>query len=71
MLIEGHVGGVEAEPFSSEQGALDRALVLAARSDGATPADLNQAMRDAGWALYVPYGTEGDCIRVIKRTVDA
>ena len=34
------------------------------------PAGLNDAMRRDGWVLYVPYGTEGDCVRVVKRTMD-
>jgi hypothetical protein len=27
-------------------------------------------MRADGWVLWIPYGTEGDRIRVVRRTVD-
>jgi hypothetical protein len=33
-------------------------------------AELTPAMREDGWVLYVPYGTEGDCVRVVKRILD-
>lgn len=28
------------------------------------------AMRRDGWVLLLAYGTEGDCVRVVKRTMD-
>jgi hypothetical protein len=31
---------------------------------------LNEAMRRDGWVLYLPYGTEGDCVRVVNRPLD-
>ena len=68
VLIEDRHTGAEALPFSSEELAAGYAR---SRLDGAdTPADLNDAMRRAGWVLYIPYDTEGDCVRVVRRTMD-
>ena len=68
VLIEDRHSDVEALPFSSEELA-----VTAARSaapDDALDAVLTTGMRRDGWVLYIPYGPEGDCIRVVKRTMD-
>ena len=68
VLIQDRHADVEALPFSSEERA-----ILAARKaapDDTADGDLNPAMRVDGWVLYLPYGPEGDCVRVIKRTLD-
>ena len=70
VLIEDRHSDVEALPFSSEERAVEYARVMGERSDGAQPAELTPGMRQDGWVLYVPYGTEGDDIRVVKRTMD-
>ena len=70
VLIEDRRSDVEARPFSSEERAVDYARVIGERSDGAQPAQLTTGMRRDGWVLYIPYGSEGDCIRVVKRTMD-
>jgi hypothetical protein len=70
ILTEDRHSGVEAIPYASEAGATGHALVLGERSGGARPAELTGAMRKDGWVLYIPYGTEGDRIRVIKRTLN-
>ena len=67
VLIEDRHADVEVRPFSSEERAVEYAL---AESDGAQPEALNPAMVADGWVLFVPYGSEGDCIRVVKRTMD-
>lgn len=70
VLIEDRHTDVEALPFSSEERAVEFARVMAGRSDGAEPRELTPGMRADGWVLYVPYGTEGDRIRVVKRVMD-
>ena len=68
VLIEDRHSDVDPVPFSSEERAA--AYARSQVDDGDLPAELNDAMRKAGWVLYIPYGTEGDRVRVIKRTVD-
>ena len=68
VLIEDRHADVEALPFGSEEKAFTAARKAA--PDDATDGDLNPAMRVDGWVLYLPYGTEGDSVRVIKRTLD-
>lgn len=68
VLIEDRHADVEALPFSSEERAL--AAARSAAPDDARDEDLNPAMRADGWVLYLPYGPEGDLVRVIKRTLD-
>lgn len=70
VIIEDRHADVEARPFGSEERAVKFARVMGERSDGATPEPLTPGMREAGWVLCVPYGTEGDRIRVVKRTMD-
>jgi hypothetical protein len=70
VLIEDRHADVEAQPFSSEERAAGHARTVGAQSDGAEPAELTPGMREDGWVLYIPYGTEGDHIRVVKRTLD-
>jgi hypothetical protein len=71
VLVEDRHGGPDVLPFSSEEGAIGHALTLGAQSDGAQPAQLTAGMRRDGWVLYIPYGAEGDKIRVVKRTMDS
>ena len=68
-LIEDRHADVDALPFSSEGAAITKARswVPADAEDG----ELNDAMRRDGWVLYLPYGPEGDHVRVVKRTMDA
>jgi len=68
VLIEDRHADVEALPFSSEE----RAIVVARDNapDDAEPEPLNDAMRKDGWVFCLPYGSEGDCVRVVKRTLD-
>jgi hypothetical protein len=75
VLIEDRHADVEPLPFSTEEGAVQAAR-SAVEENARHPesidwdAELNPAMRATGWVLYVPYSSEGDCVRVIKRTVD-
>ena len=68
VLVEDRHDNVDARPFSSEEQAVEYARSQVDDTD--LPKDLNNAMRRDGWVLYVPYGTEGDCVRVVKRTMD-
>jgi len=68
VLIEDRHADVDARPFSSEERAAEYARSQVGTED--LPAELNDAMRKDGWVLYVPCGAEGDCVRVVKRTVD-
>lgn len=67
VLIEDRHSDTDARPFSSEERAAEYAMSQVDSTD--TPAELNDAMRRDGWVLYIPYGTEGDCVRVVKRTM--
>ncbi len=67
-LIEDRHANVEALPFSSEEAAFAKARDSV--PDDAEEDELNDAMRKDGWVLYLPYGPEGDCVRVIRRTLD-
>lgn len=69
VLIEDRRAGPEMLAFSSEEAAFAKARDSV--PDDAEEAELNDAMRRAGWVLYLPYGTEGDCVRVLKRALDA
>lgn len=68
VLVEDRHADVDAQPFSSEEQAI--AYARSQVDDGDTPEPLNDAMVRDGWVLYIPYGTEGDCVRVVKRTMD-
>ena len=68
VLIEDRCADVDALPFTSEGRAVEAARDFA--PDDAEPEPLNDASRKDGWVLYLPYGSEGDCVRVIKRTMD-
>ena len=68
VLIEDRHSDVDALPFSTEEAA-------AAKARDSVPEDaeegqLTDGMRKSGWVLYLPYGSEGDCVRVVKRTMD-
>lgn len=69
VLVEDRHSDVDARPFSSEERAITYARSQA--PDGDTPEPLTDGMIRDDWVLYIPYGTEGDCVRVVKRTMDA
>jgi hypothetical protein len=68
VLIEDRHADAEALPFSSEGRAVEAAR--GAAPDDAEPETLTDGMRKDGWVFYLPYGSEGDCVRVVKRTMD-
>lgn len=68
VLIEDRHADVEALPFSTEEGAF--AAARAAVPEDASEVVLTSGMRADGWVLDLAYGSEGDCVRVIKRTMD-
>ena len=68
VLIQDRHSDVDALPFSTEEAAAAKARDSV--PDDAEDGELNDAMRRDGWVLYLPYGTEGDCVRVVKRTMD-
>jgi hypothetical protein len=75
VLVEDRHTDVNAIPFSSEEAAVTRARKEATANawhpdDVEWNAELNTAMRADGWVLYLPYGTEGDKVRVVKRQMD-
>ena len=69
VLIEDRHADVDALPFTAEQAAI--AYARSEAGDEARDEQLNPAMLADGWVLYLPYGLEGDCVRVVKRTMDA
>lgn len=70
VLVEDRHADVEAFPFSSEEMAFTYARDEVP-DDARDGEELNDAMRRSGWALYLPYGSEGDHVRVVKRTMDS
>ena len=75
VLVEDRHADVEALPFTTLVQAVAAAQEQA-RGNAREPGDvvwdagLNDAMRRDGWALYLPYGTEGGCVRVVRRQMD-
>jgi hypothetical protein len=71
VLIEDRHADVEASPFSTEEAAVTAARRMAAEyardPEDVGDAALTVGMRQDGWVLYLPYGPEGDCVRVLKR----
>jgi hypothetical protein len=75
VLVEDRHADAAALPFSSEERAIEEARAQveanARHPDSADwDAGLTPGMREDGWVLYVPYSEEGDCVRVVKRTMD-
>lgn len=68
VLVEDRHSDVNAVPFTTEAAAITAARDAAGSDASEEP--LNDAMRRDGWVLYLPYGTEGDCVRVVKRAMD-
>lgn len=63
---------VEVTPFAAEEPALEaarRAAAENARDDGVEEGTLTPEMIRDGWVLYLEYGAEGDCVRVVRRTL--
>ena len=67
VLIEDRHSDVGALPFSSEEGAIEAARASA--PDDAESEPLTDGMRKDGWVFYLPYGSEGDHVRVVKRVM--
>ena len=73
VLVEDRHTDVEALPFTSEVAALEAAHAGAdanARHGDVREAELTPQMIADGWCLLLEYGTEGDCVRVLKRELD-
>jgi hypothetical protein len=68
VLIEDRHADVEALPFSTEEAAFAEARDSV--PEFAEEEHLTPDMRKHGWVLLLSYGTEGDCVRVVKRTMD-
>lgn len=66
-LVEHRHSDVEVLPFSTEAAAMHAARKRA--PDDAEHGPLNDAMRKDGWVFYLPYGGEGDRVRVVRRTM--
>jgi hypothetical protein len=75
VLVEDRHTDVDALPFTSEVAALQAARAEA-EANARDPQDVSEgeltqtAIRD-GWVLLLEYGTESDCVRVIKRQLEA
>jgi hypothetical protein len=69
VLIEDRHDNTGAEPFSSEEAAA--AYARGHAGEDAEEEPLTERMTEDGWTLLISYGTEGDCVRVVRRTVDA
>jgi hypothetical protein len=82
VLDEDRHADVEALPFSTEEAAFAEARDRAgdmSLPEGTGPDDvehvpgeqeLTSRMIELGWVLLLVYSIEGDCVRVVKRTMD-
>ena len=68
VLVEDRHADVDALPFSTEAAAVAKARDSVPEDAGEER--LTDDMRKSGWVLWLPYGTEGDCVRVLKRVMD-
>ena len=68
VIVEDRHSDVDALPFSTEAAAVAEARDSV--PDDAEEGRLTDGMRKSGWVLLLSYGTEGDCVRVVKRTMD-
>jgi hypothetical protein len=66
VITQDRHADVEAAPFADEAAAFAHAE---SQVEGTHDQDreLNDAMRRDGWLWYCGYGTEGDCVRVVRR----
>lgn len=76
VIVADRHADADALPYSTEESAIAKAHAMAAgnaRSHTEVQWDtaLSDSMRRDGWVLYLPYGPEGDSIRVVRREVDA
>lgn len=71
VVVEDQGADVDVTVFTAEQDAADFARAcLAGMSRSAENIEdsaLSRSMIADGWLAYFPYGTEGDCVRVMKR----
>lgn len=72
VLVEDGHFDTDVAVFATERAAIAHAEATAidgARRPGDLELDypLNEAMTDDGWLRYIPYSSEGDCVRVMKR----
>jgi hypothetical protein len=70
VLIEDRHISVDPHPFSSEEAAIGAARSAVPARYGAEEEELTDSAREDGWVLCLSYGTEGDCVRVVKRMLD-
>jgi hypothetical protein len=68
VLVEDRHSDVDALPFSTEEEAIAKARDLV--PEDAEEEELTTAARRDDWVLLLSYGTEDDCVRVVKRTMD-
>jgi hypothetical protein len=75
VLVEDRHADVEAFPFSTEERAIayarEQVQENARHPESISEEELTPAMREDGWVFFMTYSTEGDCVRVVKRSVDA
>jgi hypothetical protein len=70
VLIEDRHAEPDVLAFSSEERAVGYSRARTGH-DGVPAEELTDRMREDGWVLVIPYGTEGDRFRVVRRTLDA
>jgi hypothetical protein len=74
VLVEDRHTDVDALPFRRPEQAIKAAKVQVARNAQHPDsidwdAELTSAALGDGWVFLATYGTEGDCVRVVKRTL--
>jgi hypothetical protein len=71
VVVEGRHADVDVTVFAAEQDAADFAqacLAGTSRSEeNLEDSALSPSMIADGWLAHLPYGAEGDCVRVMKR----
>ena len=75
VVVKDRHSDTDALPYTTEKAAVAKARAVAREYAWHTgvleDGTLNDDMRRDGWVLWLPYGTEGDSVRVIRREVNA
>ncbi len=75
VIVQDRHTDTDALPYTTEEAAVAKARAIAREyawhPEDAKDGTLNAEMRRDGWVLWLPYGTEGDSVRVVRREMDA
>jgi hypothetical protein len=71
VIMKDRRSDTDAYPYSSEEAAVEAARNAVDLTDvNWEDSELTEGMIRSGWVFYLPYGPEGDSVRVVKRELD-